>query len=100
VVAPRALTDAKRRDLAEVSEEDRCVWTSTLFAGQRPPTAWHAPIGEQSVADAICDLLIHQAHRLSSAGSSRDSEVFAVPDHESGFFRGSRVILKPGATSR
>src|SRR5712691_8361109 len=31
-------------------------------------TAWHAAIGEPSVADAICDRLIHQAHRLTLKG--------------------------------
>ncbi len=48
------LTDAERRDLLEVLE-DRSERTSTLIASQLPPTAWHAAIGEPSVADAICD---------------------------------------------
>ena len=54
------LTDAERRDLLEVLE-DRSERTSTLIASQLPPTAWHAAIGEPSVADAICDRLIHHA---------------------------------------
>ena len=33
-----------------------------------PATAWHAAIGEPSVADAICDRLIHHAHRLTLKG--------------------------------
>ena len=41
---------------------------STLIASQLPPTAWHAAIGEPSVADAICDRLIHRAHRLTLKG--------------------------------
>ena len=41
---------------------------STLIASQLPPTAWHAAIGEPSVADAICDRVIHQAHRLTLKG--------------------------------
>ncbi len=61
------LTDAERRDLLEVIE-DRSERRSTLIASQLPPTAWHAAIGEPSVADAICDRLIHQAHRLTLKG--------------------------------
>lgn len=61
------LTDAERRDLLEVIE-DRSERTSTLIASQLPPTAWHTAIGEPSVADAICDRLIHQAHRLTLKG--------------------------------
>ena len=61
------LTDAERRDLLEVIE-DRSERASTLIASQLPPTAWHAAIGEPSVADAICDRVIHQAHRLTLKG--------------------------------
>ena len=61
------LTDAERRDLLEVIE-DRSERTSTLIASQLPPTAWHAAIGEPTVADAICDRVIHQAHRLTLKG--------------------------------
>jgi DNA replication protein DnaC len=62
-----ALTDGERRDLLEVIE-DRSERASTLIASQLPPTAWHAAIGEPSVADAICDRLVHRAHRLTLKG--------------------------------
>lgn len=61
------LTDAERRDLLEVIE-DRSERASTLIASQLPPTAWHGAIGEPTVADAICDRLIHRAHRLTLKG--------------------------------
>jgi len=61
------LSDAERRDLLEVIE-DRSERTATLIASQLPPTAWHAAIGDPSVADAICDRLIHRAHRLTLKG--------------------------------
>jgi DNA replication protein DnaC len=61
------LTDGERRDLLEVIE-DRSERASTLIASQLPPTAWHAAIGEPSIADAICDRLIHHAHRLTLKG--------------------------------
>jgi DNA replication protein DnaC len=61
------LPDGERRDLLEVIE-DRSERASTLIASQLPPTAWHAAIGEPSIADAICDRLIHHAHRLTLKG--------------------------------
>jgi hypothetical protein len=48
--------------------EDRSERASTLIASQLPSTAWHAAIGEPSVADAICDRVIHRAHRLTLKG--------------------------------
>jgi DNA replication protein DnaC len=69
------LTDADRRDLLEVIE-DRSERRATLIASQLPSTAWHAAIGEPSVADAICDRLLHRAHRLTLKGPTmRDPEV-------------------------
>jgi DNA replication protein DnaC len=62
-----SLSEAERRDLMEVIE-DRSERRSTLIASQLPPTAWHAAIGEPSVADAICDRLLHHAHRLTLKG--------------------------------
>lgn len=61
------LSDAERRDLLEVIE-DRSERASTLIASQLPPPAWHGAIGEPSVADAICDRLIHRAQRLTLKG--------------------------------
>jgi DNA replication protein DnaC len=67
-----SLTETERRDLLEVLE-DRSERASTLIASQLPPTAWHAAIGEPSVADAICDRLIHRAHKLTlKGGTMRD----------------------------
>lgn len=69
-----SLTDTERRDLLEVIE-GRSERASTLIATQLPPTAWHAAIGEPSVADAICDRLVHRAHRLTLKGPTmRDPE--------------------------
>jgi DNA replication protein DnaC len=69
-----SLTEAERRDLLEVIE-DRSERASTVIASQLPPTAWHAAIGEPSVADAICDRLIHRAHKLTlKGGTMRDPD--------------------------
>ena len=63
------LRDAERRDLTEVIE-DRAERASTLIASQLPATDWHAVIGDPNQADAICDRLLHDAHRLELKGPS------------------------------
>jgi DNA replication protein DnaC len=64
-----SLKDPERRDLLEVIE-DRSERSATLVATQLPVSAWHAAIGEPTMADAICDRLIHRAHRIDLAGKS------------------------------
>ncbi len=63
------LADQERRDLLEVLE-DRWGNHSTLVAAQLPVAAWHKIIGEPTVADAIVDRLVHNAHRLTLKGES------------------------------
>ena len=63
------LRDAERRDLTEVIE-DRAERASTLIASQLPVTDWHAVIGDPNQADAICDRLLHDAHRIDLKGRS------------------------------
>ena len=63
------LRDAERRDLSEVIE-DRAERASTLIASQLPVADWHAVIGDPNQADALCDRLLHDAHRLELKGSS------------------------------
>jgi DNA replication protein DnaC len=63
------LTDTERRDLLEVIEE-RHGNTSTLITSQLPVENWHDHIGDPTVADAIMDRLIHNAHRIQLKGGS------------------------------
>lgn len=65
LIAP--LRDAERRDLMEVIE-DRSEHTSTLIASQLPVPDWHGGIGDPNQADAICDRLLHNAHRIQLKG--------------------------------
>lgn len=65
LIAP--LRDAERRDLMEVIE-DRSEQASTLIAGQLPVKDWHGAIGDPNQADAICDRLLHNAHRIQLKG--------------------------------
>jgi len=63
------LTDTQRRDLLEVIE-DRTGSTSTLITSQLPIDRWHDHIGDPTIADAIMDRLIHNAHRIQLKGGS------------------------------
>ena len=56
-------------NLTEVVE-DRAERASTLIAGHLPVTDWHAVIGDPNQADAICDRLFHDAHRINLKGRS------------------------------
>lgn len=63
------LTTPQRNDLMEVIE-DRNGLLSTLVASQLPVENWHEFIGEATLADAILDRLLHNAHRLPLTGES------------------------------
>jgi DNA replication protein DnaC len=64
------LRDTERRDLVEVIE-DRSERVSTLIASQLGSNDWHASIGDPNLADAICDRLLHNAHRLDLKGPTK-----------------------------
>jgi len=64
------LTDEQRRDLLEIVEE-RYDRHSTLMVSQVPTDHWHDIIGDPTIADAILDRLIHNAHKLSLKGKTR-----------------------------
>ena len=64
------LRDNERRDLVEVIE-DRSERASTLIASQLSTTDWHASIGDPNLADAICDRLLHNAHKIDLKGPSK-----------------------------
>jgi DNA replication protein DnaC len=63
------LTETERRDLLEVIE-DRTGSTSTLITSQLPTDRWHDHVGEPTIADAIMDRLIHNAHQIQLKGGS------------------------------
>ena len=63
------LIEIERRDLLELIE-DRTGNTSTLITSQLPIDRWHDHIGDPTLADAIMDRLIHNAHRIQLKGGS------------------------------
>jgi len=58
-----------RTTLLEIME-DRHGKSSTIFTSQVPVSQWHDVIGEQTIADAILDRIIHDAHRIEMKGES------------------------------
>lgn len=67
LIAP--MKDTERRDLLEVLE-DRYDQRSTVVTSQVPTKTWHEMLADPTVADAICDRLVHNAHVLSLKGPS------------------------------
>jgi DNA replication protein DnaC len=63
------LNAAQRKDLLEVLE-DRYGASSTIVTSQLEPKDWHSVIGDETIADAVCDRLVHNAHRVKLAGES------------------------------
>jgi DNA replication protein DnaC len=62
--------DTERQDLLEILE-DRYGSRSTIMSSQIPRDKWHDYLGDATVADAILDRIIHNAHKLVLNGPSR-----------------------------
>lgn len=75
------LTDQQRLDLLELFEE-RYQRRSTIITAQLPVSGWHDMIGEPTIADAILDRIVHNAHRIDIKGDSmrrKDQTVNLTP---------------------
>lgn len=59
----------ERKELLEVLE-DRYGVSSTIITSQLDPDHWHPVIGDETIADAICDRVVHNAHRIKLGGES------------------------------
>lgn len=64
------VTERERHDFHEVLE-DRHGARSTIITSQLPPDRYHDHIGDPMTADAICDRLLNNAHRIALKGPSR-----------------------------
>jgi DNA replication protein DnaC len=62
--------DTERQDLLEILE-DRYGSRSTIMSSQIPRDKWHDYLGDATVADAILDRIIHNAHKVVLNGPSR-----------------------------
>lgn len=63
------LSTVEARDLLEILE-DRYACSSTLITTQLPTKQWHQVLGEPTIADAICDRLLHNAFKIELKGDS------------------------------
>ena len=62
--------DAQSRSSLMEIIEDRHEKASTLITSQVPVQSWYDVIGEKTIADAIMDRIIHNAHRIELSGES------------------------------
>lgn len=63
------LGNEQKRDLLEILD-DRHGLKSTLVTSQLPVEKWHDYLDDATLADAILDRLIHNAHRIKLKGES------------------------------
>ena len=80
--AMQPLSSQQSADLLEVIE-DRSQRRATIVTSQMPVKQWHEALGDATIADAILDRLVHNAHRIELHG------------HES--LRGSRTTPRRDA---
>src|SRR5664279_3015221 len=63
-----------RSSLMEIIE-DRNGKRATIITSQLPVLQWHEIIGENTIADAILDRIVHQAHRIELSGESMRKQI-------------------------
>jgi DNA replication protein DnaC len=63
------LDQQQQLDLMEIIE-DRLGKASTIIASQLPVANWYDVIGEETIADAILDRLVHTSYRIELKGES------------------------------
>ena len=63
------LEKQQQMDLMEIIE-DRHAQKATIIASQLPVSSWYEIIGEETIADAILDRLVHTSHRIELKGES------------------------------
>ena len=80
-LAPFSAADA--RSLLEVIE-DRTTTASTIVATQLPVDKWHENIQDQTVADALLDRLVHNAHRINLNGESMRKTLSSLTEKQHG----------------
>ena len=63
------LNAATRNDLMEIMD-DRYQQSATIMISQLPTEQWYDVIGDNTLADAILDRLMHNAHRMNLQGEN------------------------------
>lgn len=75
------LEGAQRNDLMEIMD-DRHGATSTVIISQLPTDQWYQSIGDNTLADAILDRVMHNAHRVKLKGESMRKVEVKLTDGE------------------
>ena len=75
LISPLSLND--QRELLEIIEE-RYDRKATIVTSQLPIKAWHDAMQDKTLADAILDRLVHNAHKLELKGESMRKKRIAV----------------------
>jgi DNA replication protein DnaC len=61
------LKEAEARDLLEIAE-CRYKRASTIFCSQFELAGWHKKVGDTTLADAICDRIVHNSYTINVKG--------------------------------
>jgi DNA replication protein DnaC len=75
------LNAAQRNDLMEIMD-DRHGHASTIMISQLPTDQWYTSIGDNTLADAILDRLMHNSHRIALKGESMRKTNLKLTDRE------------------
>lgn len=68
-LGPDVMTRNQRNHFLEVIEE-RYMVASTIILSQLPLEQWYSVFGESTSADAICDRIFHNGHKIELKGDS------------------------------
>ena len=63
------LDKQSRISLLEILE-DRVGKRATIIVSQLPENKWHEIIGDETIADAICDRVLHNSYKIKMKGES------------------------------
>ena len=63
------MSENERKDFLEIVE-DRSLTTSLIISSQVPVKDWYQIIGDPTIADAVCDRLLHNAYKIELKGES------------------------------
>jgi DNA replication protein DnaC len=74
--------DAQSRTALMEIIEDRHDKTSLIITSQVPISKWHEVIGENTIADAILDRIVHNAHRIDLKGESLRKKKLNSPSND------------------
>ena len=64
------LREQERRDMLEIFD-DRHAARSAILTSQLPVEKWHDYVADPTIADALLDRVVHNAHRIKLKGPSR-----------------------------